>query len=129
MENLTSFLQNKLFETLIAPKNMYTILKRSHSIAATSRYTRSVTFNGRLGGRICSTSYAHIQVGGDLNFVKAQECADHGYSQKDLLWQGIDKQVVYSIQIVRLERGYCFYNQLGFRICRVYMTFVLLDKE
>lgn len=40
-----------------------------------------------------------------------------------------DKQGVYSIKIIGLKRGNCFCNQLAFRICRVYVTFVLPDKE
>jgi hypothetical protein len=35
-------LQNKPLEGLIAPKNMHTIIRRSHPIAATSRYARGV---------------------------------------------------------------------------------------
>jgi len=121
-------LQNKLPETLVAPKNKYTIIKWSHSIAATSRYARGVTVNDRLHGRICSASDAHIQVGSDHDFVKTGECADHGNPGKDLTSQWINKQVIYSIPIVFLERSYCFCNQLGFGIRRADVTFVLLDK-
>jgi len=121
-------LENKLPESLIAPKNKYMIVKQSHSIAATSRYARGVMVNDRLHGRICSASDAHIQVGSDRDFIKMGECANHSNPGKDLTLQWINKQVVYSIPIVFLECSYCFCNQLGLGIHWAYVTFVLLDK-
>ena len=122
--NLTRFLQNKLIETLIAPKNMYTIIKWSQTLIPSLRClgTRGVWRSAivLVVGYVPLRMHISQSVSGDLGFVKARECSGHSNSGKDLLRQRIDKQVVYSIHTVRLERSYCFCNQLGFGICRVY---------
>ncbi|SRR5258707_14707238 len=83
-------LKNKLFETFIAPKNLDAIIKRPHPIALTS-WQGSVMVNDRRGGRVRSGSYALIQFGGDSDFVKTWERANHSNAGKDLAVQWIDK--------------------------------------
>ena len=121
--------KNNPFESFVAPKDKFPVIKRSHPIAPTFGYTGRVAVYNGVFPRDSSISDRSIHTRGDLNLVELWERSGHRNSGNGHGLQWIHKQVVDPFRIVILECCDCSCDELGFGILGIKVRLDPLDEE